>query len=164
MDDEPAGPPGPWATPSEEAAQLLHRYAEAIDDGDLDEVARLLASACVVLPDGTPIAVGADEVVALYRSTTRMHADGTPRTHHVVSNVIVRPLDGAPERYEVRARFTVLQATDAVPLQAVVAGRYRDVVARGADGCLEIIEHCMDPRLWGDVSDHLLGELARRRR
>lgn len=145
-----------------EAAQLLYRYAELIDDGDFAGVGALLGGATVTLADGTPIATGATEVEALYTATTRRLADGTPRTQHVVSNVIVEPVTAGPdhdrggERWEVRARFTVLQATDDLPLQPVAAGRYRDVVERDADGRLAIVVHAMAPILWGDISEHLL--------
>lgn len=147
----------PGLSVRDEAAQLLFRYAELVDDGDLAGVGRLLAGAVVVLPDGTEVARGADAVTRLYEATTRRHADGTPRTQHVVTNVIVEPLagQGEGERYQVRARFTVLQATDELPLQVVAAGRYRDVVARGDGGRLAIVEHGMDLTHTGDLSAHL---------
>lgn len=158
MHDDPRPTPPEGATVREEAAQLLHRYAELVDDGDFAGVGRLLAAATVVLPDGTALARGAEAVTRLYEATTRRHGDDTPKTQHVVSNVIVEPLDDGPagDRYEVRARFTVLQATDELPLQVVAAGRYRDVVARGDDGRLAIVEHGMDLTHAGDLSAHLL--------
>ena len=162
----PGGDPRPVAVPGlsvrDEAAQLLFRYAELLDDGDLDGVGALLADARIVLEDGTTIAEGSAQVRSMYASTTRIHSDGTPRTHHVITNVIVEPLgrtvgsevEGA-ERYEVRARYTVLQATDDLALQPIAAGRYREVVERDADGRLAIVEHGMLPTLWGDTSQHL---------
>lgn len=133
-------------------AELLARYAEAIDAGDFDAVGQLLAHATVAAADGTPIATGAAAVTALYGATTRRHADGTPLTAHVITNVIIDPL--GPDLAEVRSRFTVLQATDLVPLQPVVVGRYVDRVERAPEGW-RFCNRVMIPERWGDVSDHL---------
>lgn len=156
MDDDlrPARVPG--LSVRDESAQLLYRYAELVDAGDFDGVGRLLAAAAVVLEDGTEVARGPAAVTRLYEATTRRFDDGTPRTQHIVTNVIVEPVPGDGERYEVRARFTVLQAADALALQPIVAGRYRDVVARGDDGRLEIVQHGMALTHVGDASHHLL--------
>lgn len=134
------------------ASEVLARYADAIDDGDFDAVGELLADAVVEDDRGRPIARGAAAVSALYRATTRRHADGTPRTAHLVTNVVV---DRDGDDLVVRSRFVVLQATGAVPLQPVVAGRYVDRMRR-IDGRWRIVVRRMHPQLWGDVSDHLL--------
>lgn len=132
---------------------LLCAYADAIDDGDFEGVATLLAEAVVETADGTVVAEGRDAVLALYRSTTRRHADGTPRTAHLVTNIVVVP-GPQPDELVVRSRFVVLQATGTLPLQPVVAGRYVDTFARRA-GEWRFARRRMVPALWGDVSDHL---------
>lgn len=145
-------------TVREEAEQLLARYAELIDAGDFAGVGRLLADAVVYAPDGGAIATGAAEVERLYEVTTRVHDDSTLRTQHLISNVIVTPqgsTEPGTDRFEVRSRFTVLQATDGVPLQTIVAGRYLDVMERRDGEPLRFISRTMVPVLWGDVSDHL---------
>ncbi len=134
---------------------LLHRYAEAIDDGDFAGVADLLADAEIVDPSGAVIAAGRDEVLALYRTTTRRYDDGTPRTHHVVTNVIVEVDPGDTHRATARSRFTVLQATDDFPLQPIIAGRYEDAFAI-VDGRWRFVRRVMRPTLLGDLSHHLL--------
>jgi 3-phenylpropionate/cinnamic acid dioxygenase small subunit len=151
----PAAEPSPF----EAIAQLLARYAELIDDGDFAGLGGLLAAATITMEDGTVVATGADEVRRLYESTTRRHADGTPKTQHVITNLIVEPLDDDGARYEARSRFTVLQATGDVPLQPIVAGRYRDVAERTPDGGYRFVERCMIVQLVGDVSHHLLIDL-----
>ena len=133
---------------------LLHRYAELIDDGDFRGVGELLADAEVSGPGMRPLR-GAEAVAALYEATTRRHADGTPRTAHVITNPIVE-LDG--DRATVRSRFLVVQATEAVPLQAIVAGRYLDEFER-VDGRWRFASRHMDPRLLGRLDDHLHIEL-----
>lgn len=124
--------------------ELLARYAEAIDAGDFDAVGRLLADATVEDADGNEIASGATAIARLYAATTRRHDDGTPRTAHVVTNVIVDPVDGRDDEVEMRSRFTVFQATDALPLQPVVVGRYVDRVRR-VDGRWTFVRRRMTP-------------------
>jgi 3-phenylpropionate/cinnamic acid dioxygenase small subunit len=140
------------------AAELLARYADLVDAGDFDGVGELLAACVVEAPDGTPIATGREEVAALFASTTRRHADGTPRTAHLVTNVVV-VATGDPDEVEVRSRFCVLQATDALPLQPVVAGRYVDRLRRDPDGWA-FVRRRMLPELWGDTSEHLAPRLG----
>lgn len=134
---------------------LLHRYAEAIDDGDFAGVADLLADAEIVDPTGTVIAAGRDEVLALYEATTRRYEDGTPRTQHLVTNVIVEVDPADRQRATARSRFTVLQATDGLSLQPIVAGRYEDAFAV-IDGRWRFVRRLMRPTLLGDLSHHLL--------
>lgn len=142
-----------------EIAELLARYAEAIDDGDFDAVGRLLADAVVVGPDGQVVAEGARAITSLYEHTTRRHADGTPRTAHVITNVIIEPL--GPATVEVRSRFTVLQATESVELRPVIAGRYVDRVELLGQRW-RFTRREMRPELVGDLSDHLLIDLDAR--
>ena len=54
-----------------------------------------------------------------------------------------------------RSTFLVAQATDTVPFQPIVAGRYYDRFARDADGWF-FTERKADVEMVGDVSDHLL--------
>jgi 3-phenylpropionate/cinnamic acid dioxygenase small subunit len=77
--------------------------------------------------------VGADAVRDVYERTVRRHSDGTPRTRHLTTNAVV---EVAPDGRTARCRsvFVVLQATDALALQPIVAGRYDDRFARGPDG------------------------------
>ncbi len=137
-----------------EAAELLARYAEAIDAGDFAAVGALLGDAVVEDGEGNRIASGAAEVEALYVATTRRHADGTPRTAHVITNVIVEAVPDAPDELEMRSRFTVLQGTERLGLQPIVVGRYVDRVRRAGDGW-RFARRRMIPERWGDVGDHL---------
>ena len=97
---------------------------------------------------------GPEAVASLYATTTKRHADGTPRTAHLVTNPIVEIAeDGGSAR--VRSRFTVLQATESVPLQPIIAGRYHDRFEL-REGVWTIVERRIDPQLFGDLADHLL--------
>jgi len=134
---------------------LVYEYARRIDDGDFAGVGELFAEGSVCGPDGTPLATGAEAVAALYTATTRRFEDGTPHTQHVTTNLAVTiDLSSA----SAQSYFTVFQATDGVPLQPIVAGRYDDTFARNAGGW-RFDRRVMDLRLVGDVSRHLLIDL-----
>jgi hypothetical protein len=65
------------------------------------------------------VQVGAYRLAILYD-------DGTPRTHHVTTNVIVDVVELAGT-VTARSSVTVLQAVSDLPLQPIAAGRYRAV-------------------------------------
>jgi ketosteroid isomerase-like protein len=135
---------------------LVYAYAERIDAGDLAGVGELFRHGRVEAAPGM-VFEGADQVRKLYERATRLYADGTPRTRHVTTNVIVE-VDDAAGTGSARASYTVLQQTDALPLQPIIVGRYRDTFHR-VDG-----EWCFDTRamlvdLTGDLSQHLLFDL-----
>ena len=135
-----------------EAAELLARYAEFIDDGDFEGLAELLAHAALLDESGNRIAQGREEILGLYNAMTLRHTDGTPLTAHVITNVIVE--SAGPDELQMRSRFTVFQATDSLPLQPVVVGRYVDTLRR-IDGSLRFTARVMIPQAWGDVTQHL---------
>lgn len=143
----------------EQVEALLYRYAAAIDAGDFAAVGDLFAHGRLLAPDGTPIATGRDEVVALYEATTRRYPDGTPRTRHVTTNAIVE-VDAGAGTATCRSSFTVLQQADDAPLQPIIAGRYHDRFEQHADGTWWFHERRMVPELFGDLSRHLLFDPA----
>jgi len=139
--------------------ELLFTYAERIDAGDFDGLGDLFAHA-VITAEGSPLTTrGRDEVIALYTGTTRRYEDdGTPKTKHVTTNLII-DADEEAGTATCRSYFTVLQAVPGrVPLQPIVAGRYRDTFER-ADGTWRFASRHMIVDLVGDVSQHLLIEL-----
>lgn len=147
--------------PHEAIRNLLGRYGELIDAGDFDGLGDLFAGAVLRDPAGNETARGRDAVVALYTSTTRRHADGTPRTRHLTANAIVE-VDTAAGTATARSAYVVFQATDAVPLQPVVSGRYRDRFAVDpATGTWSFTERTITVDLLGDLSDHLTFRLER---
>jgi 3-phenylpropionate/cinnamic acid dioxygenase small subunit len=133
-------------------ATLLARYAELIDAGDFAGVGALLADAVLCDADGHPVASGAAEIERLYVGSTIRHADGTPGTAHVITNLIVEST--GPDTLTARSRFTVFQGLDDLPLQPVVVGRYVDDFDRGPHGW-RFRRRAMCPERWGDVSRHL---------
>lgn len=144
--------------------ELIYRYAELIDAGDFDGLGALLGRAAFGGPK-TPTVSGASNIAGLFAMTTKRFTDsGTPKTRHLVLNLIIE-IDG--DTATARSTFCVVQATDRVPLQPIVVGRYYDRFARAdardgdtfaradAEGW-HFTERIADVEMTGDVSDHLL--------
>ena len=139
---------------------LLYRYAELIDDGDLEGVARLFAHGEILAPAAISGARGFEEVLALYRTATRLYPDtGTPHTRHVTTNAIIE-IDEEAGRGTARSYFMVFQAVEGFALQPIIGGRYHDMFERH-DGKWRFAQRRMLPDLWGDLSHHLLQEVPR---
>ncbi len=138
-------------TPEREIENLIYRYAELLDLGDIAAVAQLFSRAQFLGPEGEVQGEGAEAVTVIYQSFTRLYPDGTPLTHHVTTNVIVE-VEG--ERATARSYFTVFQATEELALQPIIAGRYHDQFGRDAQGWY-FTSRQMLPRLMGDLSQHL---------
>ncbi|NYI46472.1 3-phenylpropionate/cinnamic acid dioxygenase small subunit [Nocardioides aromaticivorans] len=137
--------------------RLLFAYADAVDAGDLAAVGELFREGriCGETPDGpVTLAEGSAAVEAFYRSLVRLYDDGTPRTRHVTTNVVVET-DPGGEAASAASTYTVFQATDALPLQAIIVGRYADTFRR-ADGAWRFESRTMRADLTGDLSQHLL--------
>lgn len=133
---------------------LLYLYAERIDAGDLEGVAALFRDAAIVAPAGDRKLEGYDAILNMYRQFTRLYPDGTPRTQHVISNARIE-VDASGKTATAHSRFSVLQATDQLPLQPIIAGRYEDHFAK-RNGQWRFTRRTMIPVLYGDVSQHLL--------
>lgn len=141
-------------SPEREIENLIYRYAELIDDGEMEAVATLLARAKFIGPDGQVQGAGSAEIGALYRSFTRLFPDGTPLSHHVTSNVSI---EVSGQKARSRSYFTVFQATDQLALQPIMAGRYVDTFVCDTQGWYFSSRQII-PRLAGDLSQHLLSE------
>jgi 3-phenylpropionate/cinnamic acid dioxygenase small subunit len=148
------------ADAAREIENLLYRYAERMDAGDLVGVADLFVHGRIAsspdAPPGRGIA-GREQVLALYRRTARIYDDGTPRTKHVTSNSIVE-VDAEQGTASARSYYTVFQQVDDFPLQPIIAGRYHDTFHR-IDGRWWFDTRVMIVDLKGDLSRHLLYEL-----
>jgi hypothetical protein len=139
---------------STELSNLIARYAELIDLGDLGGVADLLADAAVGAGDSTSLLTGRDAILALYAATTRLHPDGTPGTKHVTTNLIL-DIDDDAGTASARSYWTVVQAVPGLPLQPILAGRYHDQFDR-PDTSWRFVERRYLVELVGDVSHHMI--------
>jgi len=133
---------------------LLYRYAECIDAGDLAGAAALFEHARVRIGDAEQDTIDAARLLGIWKSLIVLHPDGTPRTKHVTTNLIIE-IDEDAGTASSRSYYTVLQQTDEFPLQTIVTGRYLDRFER-VDGQWRFCYR--DLRLIdmvGDVSRHL---------
>ena len=135
-----------------EISALVYGYAERIDAGDLEGLAALFTDA-VFRSDRGGRYEGAAAVREVMGRLVILHDDGTPRTKHVTTNLVI-DVDEAAGRADARSYFTVFQATAKIPLQAIVAGRYHDRFVR-TDGRWRFADRLVFMDLTGDLSDHL---------
>ena len=80
-------------TPAEAITKLIYTYAERIDAGDFAGVAEVFAHATLTFEGFGDAVTGREAIEALYARTTRRYEDGTPRTKHVMTNVMVDVAD-----------------------------------------------------------------------
>ncbi len=136
----------------EAVGRLIATYAERLDAGDLEGVAELFRHA-VYRSAGGGAYRGRDAVRDVLRRAVVLHEDGTPRTKHVTTNLVV-DVDEAAGTAVARSYFVVYQATADLPLQAIVAGRYHDRFAR-VDGVWRFADRLIHLDLVGEVRHHL---------
>ena len=138
-------------------AALIHVYAERLDAGDLEGVARLFADATyrtheTYRPNRGGVYEGAEAVLGVLHRVIILH-EGTPRTKHLMTNLTIE-VDEAAGAATARSYYTILQATPTLPLQPIVAGRYHDRCAR-VDGAWRFADRLVFIDLAGDLSQHL---------
>jgi 3-phenylpropionate/cinnamic acid dioxygenase small subunit len=129
---------------------LIASYAFLVDDGDFAGLGELLHHADFRL--GTATAHGKGEIEALAASALQTYADGTPRTRHVTTNLIIN-VDEEAGTANSRSYFTVFQQTEDFPLQPIAAGRYTDRFER-AQNAWRFSFREVRTDLVGDVSHH----------
>lgn len=137
---------------------LLYRYAELMDAADFDGVAKLFEHATLTNEGVDQALKGAQEIGDLYRRTSRVHDDGTLRTRHLTTNVIV-DIDERLGTAQARSTFVVFQQTATLPLQPIVSGRYRDHFVRRGNVWRFDRRHIVVDHV-GNVSEHLTFDLA----
>ena len=139
-------------TPAIAIPNLLYEYADAIDGGDFAKAAELFQHGAIVT-QGKRVH-GSEAIIALWRSWVRVHPDGTPRTRHLVTNPVIDLADDATTA-TCRSQWTILQATDTLPLQPIASGRYEDRMAVIAGEWRFVERRYVAPDLVGDMSSHL---------
>ena len=145
-------------TDREAITELIYFYADRIDAGDFAGVAQVFEHATLTFEGFGDAVAGPEAIRSLYERTTRRYEDGTPRTKHVMTNVVV---DVGADRTTATSRsyFTVLQAVPgALSLQPVIAGRYRNAYAR-LEGRWRFTAVHIIVELMGDLGHHMLFDL-----
>jgi hypothetical protein len=135
----------------EQIRHLIHRYAELLDEGDLDGVAALFEHSTYRSPGRRGALRGTEQIRRVYDGVI-LYEDGTPGTKHVISNVSI--VCDSTEVAAARSYFTVLQAVPGLPLQPIIAGRYHDEFARIDDEWC-FTDRLVIPELVGDLSHHM---------
>ncbi len=130
---------------------LIGQYAFLVDDGDFAGLGELLDHAAFNLGDAG--AHGKADIEKLAAAVLQTYADGTPRTRHVTTNLIINVQEEAGTATS-RSYFTVFQQTDDFPLQPVASGRYRDSFERH-DSEWRFASREVSTDLVGDVSHHV---------
>jgi 3-phenylpropionate/cinnamic acid dioxygenase small subunit len=125
----------------------IFRYAELFDTGRFDEFAAQFEHG--VWHKADPGADGVREYVEEHVLTY----DGSPRTKHVTTNLVL-DVDEEAGTATAGAYVTVFQALPDFPLQPIFSGRYRDRFER-VDGDWRWVERRVLGDLYGDTSRHV---------
>ena len=130
---------------------LVMSYAERIDSGDLDGVARLFEHATWRAEATGQILRGVAEVRRVYDHVVLY--DGVPRTKHLITNLVI-DVDEGRTTASGRCSFTVLQGvTPGEAITVILCGRYLDRYEK-VDGSWRFAERRFAPDLIGDQSRH----------
>lgn len=147
-------------TPEDRIAieNLIFRYARYVDTAQYDSLGALFADAVITANKTVEKFLGAAAVRDYWRMSNKRYEDGTPKTHHVVTNL---EFEAAPAsgQVQVKSCFTVLQGADGAPLQPIACGRYDDVFDKGPGGWRFRSKH-IEVTLLGDMSRHLNVEIS----
>lgn len=133
---------------------LLHRYCDYLDRGNLDAMAELFAHADVYLP-GVARWYRADPqgLAMSYREWVRLYPDGTPRTRHIASNLILE--EDGPGRAKAQSYIMVFQSTGGFSLQPIIGGRNIDRFEK-IGGTWRFSARTIESDMFGDLKSHLM--------
>lgn len=132
---------------------LLYRYAELIDSGQLAAAAELFRHARIHT-GSEQYPLDAEGLLQTWRSMLKLYPCGTPRTKHMITNPIVQ-VDEAAGRASCRSYYTVFQATDDFALQPIITGRYQDEFEWvGGEWRFSFRDYTLVDQM-GDLSRHL---------
>jgi len=138
----------------DEISALVYRYAELLDQGDLAGVVRMFADA-ICRSGATGRELRTPEEIATMYAPVRLYEDGTPRTRHLMNNLVIEMEEGGDEATG-RCYFTVLQGVEpGEPIETILAGRYLDRYRRGPDGW-QFAERAFHADIVGDLSRHYM--------
>lgn len=132
---------------------LIFRYCDHLDRGDFTAMAKLFAHADVYLGAAEqPLRSDPQAMAAMYRDFVRIHPDGTPRTRHLTTNLIIE--EDGPGQIRAQSYITVVQSTESMSLQPIIGGRNLDRFGL-VDGRWQFVERRIENDMWGDLSAHL---------
>lgn len=132
---------------------LIFRYAHLLDTGRWNELGELFSHADVYIGGKLAASHNGAELTAMWKHYVRLYPNGTPRTHHIMSNVTIEP--DADNQAHAHSYVLVVQQSDTLPLQPVIAGDYLDRFIK-VDDVWRFSERRIGNELFGDLSQHLL--------
>jgi hypothetical protein len=135
-------------------SNLLYRYAYYLDGGQLIKAAELFRHARIKVQSQSGF-LDHTALLGIWQQRIRIYPCGTPRTQHIISNPVI-DIDEDAGTATIRSCYTVLQATDTLPLQPIAAGHYLDEFER-VDGVWRFsFRDYSHLEMIGDLSEHLL--------
>jgi hypothetical protein len=140
----------------QEIKNLMYTYAIYVDQREHVRLGEMFAKGTIKSNRGEVGGglVGADAVRAAYDRNNKVAPDGTAGTKHLVTNINIAPRQDRESAVLATSYFTVCQATPALPLQAIVMGRYEDRFVL-EDENWRFQEKIIFVDLMGDLSEHL---------
>lgn len=133
---------------------LIGQYTHYLDQADFEKVGKLFTNGKIIAPGSSM--EGREGVANQLKKNIQVYPDGTLRTAHVTTNVV---LDIQEEKNEATAvsYLTILQqdAERGLALQPIAAGRYHDVFKRINNTWYFSIRELIIT-LAGDLSHHAL--------
>ena len=144
---------------------LIHRYSEAVDQGRFEVLDELFADATVrmAMGPGAP-GPGLDgrSVGAMFGDGIILYADGTPRTRHLVTNMIIE-VDEEAARATARSYNTTLQQVPGRGIEIIATARYEDSF-RLVDGTWRFSERIIRHTSLDGVHRDFIGDMSRHTR
>lgn len=135
---------------------LVYKYTWHIDHGDFAAMAAMFADADVTLPAGV-YRKDPQALADVFKEYVRIYPDGTPRTRHVTTNLIVEPISSTEA--EASSAVTVFQQTDQLPLQPIIGTRNFDRFEK-VGGRWRFSARRIEIDLFGNLSAHMLKVIA----
>ncbi|GAB3279877.1 nuclear transport factor 2 family protein [Parahaliea aestuarii] len=130
---------------------LVHLYPKRLDSGDLVGLGHLFANATVYFEGGmSPVISDPAEMTKRFGDFLRLY-DGIPRTRHAIVNLILEEV--TPAKVEASSTVIVFQQTDALPLQPIITGDYRDILEK-VSGQWRFAERHITNDLFGNLGAH----------
>jgi hypothetical protein len=104
-------------------------------------------------PGSHGVQQGAEQVREILKGLTCVYENGLPRSHYVVSNLMIE-IEDSGDKATSWAYYTIFQSLPDFPLQPIAAGRYHDAFER-VDGKWRFTSREMHADHSGDLSRHM---------
>ncbi|WP_295222623.1 nuclear transport factor 2 family protein [uncultured Chryseobacterium sp.] len=129
---------------------LIGQYTHYLDQGNFEKVGELFADGKIIAPGN--IMEGQESIAKQLAQNLQVYADGTPRTAHVTTNIV---LDIQQDEATAVSYLTIFQqdAERNFPLQPIAIARYHDAFKKTNDKWRFSVRELVIT-LVGDLSHH----------